>query len=319
MNTQNAKKLLISEYLKALGVSPSKTTGKSLWYLSPIRNEKTPSFCVNTKKNVWYDFGNQKGGNIIDLVIAMKQCNVSSALKELSAIHSSFSFNQQQDLIEKADETIHILKLKKLENQALLEYLASRCISIKTARRFCKEVYYSIGGKRYFSIAFPNRAGGFELRNKYAKTAVSPKDISLQTTGQRTACITEGFIDFLSLVELVPSVLESADLIILNSVSNTTKAIEKLTYYDRVLLFLDNDASGIESIEKIKDVTKGRAISMADLYQPYKDLNEFLCANKTVSAIDRTNDFRKINKRIAAACLSTHSANAHPRPHPHNV
>jgi len=30
--------------------------GKNVFYCSPLRIEKTPSFVVNTKDNLWYDF-----------------------------------------------------------------------------------------------------------------------------------------------------------------------------------------------------------------------------------------------------------------------
>lgn len=54
------------EYLSKLGFEPVKIRGFNYWYLSPLRNEKTPSFKVNTKLNRWYDLGLAKGGNIID-------------------------------------------------------------------------------------------------------------------------------------------------------------------------------------------------------------------------------------------------------------
>lgn len=53
------------EYLSKLGFEPVKIRGFNYWYLSPLRNEKTPSFKVNTKLNRWYDLGLAKGGNII--------------------------------------------------------------------------------------------------------------------------------------------------------------------------------------------------------------------------------------------------------------
>ena len=33
------------------------------WYLSPLRNERTPSFKVNDRINEWYDFGEATGGD----------------------------------------------------------------------------------------------------------------------------------------------------------------------------------------------------------------------------------------------------------------
>lgn len=67
MNTNEAKRIRIEEYLHSLGYSPVRRQGNSLWYKSPFRDECEPSFKVNTERNLWYDFGASKGGNIIAL------------------------------------------------------------------------------------------------------------------------------------------------------------------------------------------------------------------------------------------------------------
>ena len=38
-----------------------------MWYKSPFRTEKEASFKVDLHKEVWYDFGLGKGGDIITL------------------------------------------------------------------------------------------------------------------------------------------------------------------------------------------------------------------------------------------------------------
>ena len=67
MNTNEAKRIRIEEYLHSLGYSPARQQGGSLWYKSPFRDECEPSFKVNTERNQWYDFALGKGGNIIAL------------------------------------------------------------------------------------------------------------------------------------------------------------------------------------------------------------------------------------------------------------
>ena len=67
MNTNEAKQIRIEEYLHSLGYDPVRKQGDSLWYKSPFRNEREPSFKVNTERNLWYDFGAGRGGNIIAL------------------------------------------------------------------------------------------------------------------------------------------------------------------------------------------------------------------------------------------------------------
>ena len=67
MNIQEVKNIRIADYLQSLGYTPEKQQGNSLWYKSPLREEKDASFKVNTELNRWYDFGLGKGGNIIAL------------------------------------------------------------------------------------------------------------------------------------------------------------------------------------------------------------------------------------------------------------
>jgi hypothetical protein len=102
---------------------------------------------------------------------------------------------------------IEIMTTKPLTNRLLIRYLNERGIAAVTARPFVKEARYTVNGsynqrgKPFFALAFPNNAGGYELRNKYFKGA-SSKDISLvQASGSgNDMAIFEGFMDFLSAV-----------------------------------------------------------------------------------------------------------------------
>lgn len=67
MTIEESKNIKLADYLHSLGYNPVKQQGSSLWYKSPFREEKEPSFKVNPDRNLWYDFGLGKGGNIIAL------------------------------------------------------------------------------------------------------------------------------------------------------------------------------------------------------------------------------------------------------------
>lgn len=56
MNIEEAKNIRLADYLQSLGYQPVKQQGNSLWYNSPLRAEKEPSFKVNLDRNLWYDF-----------------------------------------------------------------------------------------------------------------------------------------------------------------------------------------------------------------------------------------------------------------------
>ena len=81
MTIAEAKQLRIVDYLASLGYHPQSVTSKQYWYLSPLRNERTPSFKVNDRINEWYDFGEATGGDLVELAkyICRTDC-VSEAL-----------------------------------------------------------------------------------------------------------------------------------------------------------------------------------------------------------------------------------------------
>lgn len=82
---EQARQIDLVDYLHSAGHLPQKIRGNDYWFLSPVRDEKTASFKVNRKLNVWYDFGIGKGGNFIDFGILFHRCTVSELLQKLSA------------------------------------------------------------------------------------------------------------------------------------------------------------------------------------------------------------------------------------------
>lgn len=55
------------------------------WGLSPLKDERTPSFSVNVEKQRFYDFSSGKGGNVLDFIIAYHGCDFREGLKLLKA------------------------------------------------------------------------------------------------------------------------------------------------------------------------------------------------------------------------------------------
>lgn len=63
-------------------------------------------------------------------------------------------------------------------------------INTALAKRECREAHFTNNDKRYFAIAFPNISGRYEIRNRYFKGCIAPKEIShiRQSGEQRKAC-----------------------------------------------------------------------------------------------------------------------------------
>ena len=288
MTIQDAKQIKLADYLQSLGYTPVKQQGKSLWYKSPLRNETDASFKVNTELNQWYDFGIGKGGNIIALATELYHSeNVAYLLERIAERTpyirpASFSFGEQRI----QNSSFQGVQVGELSSPALIDYLRGRGINIELAKRECKELRYEYEGKTYFVVGFSNISGGYELRNRYFKGCLAPKDIThiRQQGEQRAVCyLFEGFMDYLSFLTIrvnnnpaEPRTNEQ-DYMVLNSVTNLSKAERLLRPYSRIGCFLDNDHAGQRAYENLKRMFGNRLQDMSHHYKEYKDLNDYLC------------------------------------------
>src|SRR3954464_8920265 len=85
ISCEEVKQIDMVDYLSSLGHEPRKIRKQDYWYLSPLRDEKTPSFKVNRKLNKWYDFGDGRGGNLVDFGILYYRCTVSEFLQKVTS------------------------------------------------------------------------------------------------------------------------------------------------------------------------------------------------------------------------------------------
>jgi len=278
LNCEQARHIPIIQALEQLGFLPRRLTTKEAWFLSPLRTETKASFKVSLSLNRWFDHGQGIGGNVIDLVQAIKKCTVSEALYFLSNLKPSFSFQEQTKKLSDSKIDYEIKRIKSLENQALLSYLDSRNINCFSAKKYCKEIYYSLDKKTYFGIAFKNKSGGYELRNKYFKGCIGKKDFTHYQNGKNSLAIFEGFFDFLSFITLNEGIENQIDFLILNSTSLVLKTEIILKEYSAIYTWLDNDDTGKKTSQIIKEMHP-KVENKSTLFEGYKDLNEYLMIN----------------------------------------
>ena len=280
MEIQNIKQISITDYLQQQGYAPARVQGIHYWYYSPLRNERTPSFKVNTERNQWYDFGSGEHGDIIDLVCALHRCTTSEAIRLLSGAkqvaHQEFSFGGKRKFSERK---LEILSAQPLSNPYLLRYLAARAIPLPVASAYCSEVLFQNMKRTYYAIGFANDAGGWEIRSPYFKGCIAPKAITTISKGTDVLQIFEGFMDFLSWQTLNPS--STSDTIVLNSLALLPRIQEKIRGYKQVESFLDNDEAGRKSFDVLKQFYPS-IIDGSVRYRTHKDLNEWLVTQSKV-------------------------------------
>jgi Toprim-like/CHC2 zinc finger len=279
LSCAQAKQIDLVTYLALLGHYSQQVRNQDHWFISPLREEKTPSFKVNRQLNLWYDHGNGKGGNLIDFGVLYFNCTVTELLKHLSSSQvPNFSFQPLSSDCKNNDthrSKILIFGKRRLAAKRLLEYLQKRCIPSEIAERFCQEIDFELYGRKYYAIGFQNNAGGYEIRNPNFKGSSSPKDISIIDNGKDQLVVFEGFFSYLSFQTIHQHKnIDLTNFLVLNSLSFFEKNREIMEQYQRINLFLDRDEPGLNSTKEALEWSD-KYIDASHKYKGFKDLNEF--------------------------------------------
>lgn len=288
--TPYAPRIPIREYLARRGILPRYERNGYGMYLSPLREERTPSFKVNYQKDLWYDFGIGEGGTLPALIMRLERCSCSEAFEHLQhAAEGTVSLLAARICERYAVPTespnsqpmLRILSDAPLRHPALLGYLASRGIVPGIAAAYCREVRYQVRSRCFFAIGFRNDCGGWELRSERFKGSSSPKQITTIDHQSDKVIVFEGFMDFLACLSMKHPAPLGIDAAVLNSVVNLPKALPFLARHSTIHAFLDNDEAGRRTlVELTRRCPRSQVIDHAQLYRDYKDLNDFWIASK---------------------------------------
>lgn len=185
-----SNRISIRDFLARRGIQPKYERNGYGMYLSPLREERTPSFKVDYVRNLWYDFGLGEGGTLLTLVMRLERCDRYAAIRILSSgeIRQVESTSLSSGIYERpavggvspvmrlaAVPALRILSDAPLHHPVLIGYLASRGIAQRIAAGYCREVRYEVNGRAFFAVGFRNDAGGWELRSERFKGGSSPK------------------------------------------------------------------------------------------------------------------------------------------------
>lgn len=282
----------IVDYLQSLGFAPQKIRGNDYWYLSPLREEKTASFKVNRKLNVWYDHGSGQGGRLVDFGILYFKCTVRELLEKVAdkskviiPLHPhKFPSADEKKQVPDAGGKIQVISTREIVDPGLRHYLSTRQIPLVIANQFCDEVVFEIYGKKHLAIGFKNEQGGYELRNEYFKGSSTPKHPRMiMQKPEKDLAVFEGFFSFLSFQTIsqscnkIPIELPNlqANYLILNSLAFFEKSRERMESYEAIHLFLDRDKWGTLRTKQALDWSP-KYRDQSKYFSKFKDLNECL-------------------------------------------
>ena len=279
------KRYPIVEYLERKGIKPVRRTPSYALYRSPLREETHPSFKVDTQKNLWIDYGEGKGGSIIDLCMRLEGCTLLEAIRRLgqnAPVNGTYSSlndfvpNNSQPAMA-ANGARKLTSISDTLPPHLQKYLTKeRCINLEKAMPFLKCISYEVRGRRYQAIGFANLSGGYELRDdKTFKGAIAPKDITpIFTDRAEPVYIFEGFMDFLSFLSMKEEIINHC--LVMNSVSNVARTVRYLNdrHLTHIRAFLDNDEAGRRAVQDF--IKAGFHVEDMNIhYKDFKDLNDF--------------------------------------------
>lgn len=290
MNLEQAKAIPVQTVLERMQAALSRQNDREAWYYSPLRQERTASLHVHLGNNVWYDFGEGKGGDSVTLVCAYlaasgEAATVVDALRwlrnmagGLPPIKNGFSRHFEPD-------TGWLLKsAKPVEHLALIRYLELRGIPVSLAKRHLKQVYAKNlqTGRGVFALGLRNEEGGYELCNPFFKSSISPKTITFvrgAVPKPESIHVFEGLMDFLSAAADCPDHQLDGDAIVLNSVANLNDAVPYIKGYGYRTLYswMDNDPAGEKARQALYQLARNESDLLHQpqnaLYMPHKDVN----------------------------------------------
>ncbi len=309
MNVAQAKAIPLEEILSKQGYEPVETrkNGRELWYFSPFRDEKTPSFVIDTVENIWNDFaesGNQHqncaGGKVIDYMIKHQNTDVSGALSALKQLFGGQVPQNRRPHSEglklQKNELLKVLSIKPVFSDALFQYLQSRKIDRKLVDRYLKQILFLNiqTGSQSFALGFKNDIEGFEIRNKYFKGLIGERSITaIEGQGDhKSVQLIEGFFDFLSLMTIYQKETPISDVIVLNGATMIQAAIDhiKTKDYAHIQTWFDNDKGGSNANDRLKKAFSNASISIKpqnEKYYGFKDVNELLTSLESQAIQDR--------------------------------
>ena len=288
------KNIGIRQFLAWRGILPKYERNGYGMYLSPLREERTPSFKVDYVQNLWYDFGLGEGGTLLTLVMRLERCDSREAVRRLQngEKRDAGSASLSPSVGERpavggpspvvrlaAVPALRILSDDPLRHPALIGYLVSRGIVPSVAAAFCREVRYEVNGRAFFAVGFRNDAGGWELRSERFKGGSSPKHITTIDNRSDTVIAFEGFMDFLAYLSLKHPERLRIDAAVLNSVVNLPKAVPFLSRHPVIHTFFDNDEAGRKATaDLIRLCPRSKVIDQRHFYSGHKDVNDYLTA-----------------------------------------
>ena len=290
---------IISEYV------PLKKRGVNFVGLCPFHQEKTPSFSVNSQKNIWHCFGCGEGGNIYTFLMKVNNWPFVEAIENVAErVGVSLPQDRQEQshrekygfLYKQLDRELHgyIESLSSDKGISARNYLSGRKISNDMIHQF--RLGYAVSGRFRERLIFPvfdvrDRclAFGGRILDSNAKTAkyINSAESPIYTKGnhlyglniakpaiqkQNRAIVVEGYMDVLAChqagVHNVVGVLGTALTL------NQSRLLKRFT--ENITLVFDADDAGRKATLRSLEILAPLAFQLSVAALPGKDPDDVI-------------------------------------------
>lgn len=157
---------IISEYV------PLKPSGKGYKGLCPFHQEKTPSFMVDSQKQIFHCFGCGEGGNVFSFIMKIEKVNFPEAVKILAdkaGVELPTPKNQDSNLYRERENILHLNEVAaNYYKQNLFRQNAKNALQYLIDRHFKRDIIrkFDLG---YASPGYENLIGYLTQKKiKYA-------------------------------------------------------------------------------------------------------------------------------------------------------
>jgi hypothetical protein len=298
MDIQKVKEVPIEQMAEALGAKFAFQRGKTLWYYSPFRDEKRPSFKIDTERNAFKDFGHHlKGGSIIDLYLDFHgidrrdKSGFKQAIDFISSLSPAELRPYKKDVPKVYSMRFKMTPAKDIWSDTLKNELGYRGLSLQTVKPFLQEtkITDTETGKWRMAFAFLNDLDGYEisapdLRTRHNfKLCIGPKGISTfhadKNIEHPDAYVFESWSDYATGLQM--GAVDDRHLhLVLNSTSNVLQGAEWLAARkpNMTYLFMDNDRAGEVATAQLGEIMAEAGINFGTMnhhYDGHKDLNAY--------------------------------------------
>ena len=272
-------KVDVREVVESLEISVSHEDTEELYCHCPFHQDKNPSFNINKESGLWHCFAGCGGGNLVQLVQKMNDCNELKAMSYIASFGEDIDLSLIDDMPTRDSNKYYSEKELKRYREVLPEYLIDRGFDELTLRKW--EVGYDTNNNL---VVIPVRDESSRLRGViYRRTDNErPKykySKNLQTSRllfglymypkENTYVLVEGSLDAIWLDKH-----GYRGIALLGSVMSREQEELIRQRVDKLILCLDNDRPGQEGQENIIQRLWPDVMLYTVELGPHKDIQE---------------------------------------------